>query len=63
MTPLQIKALRKCLKVSADAFAERVGLAGSNRAITVYRWESGERTPSPQSVFMLNLLKEKCDLK
>jgi DNA-binding transcriptional regulator YiaG len=63
MTPSKIRTLRKRLKLSANAFAERVGLAGSNRAITVYRWESGERTPSPQSVFMLNLLKEKCDLK
>jgi DNA-binding transcriptional regulator YiaG len=58
MTPSQIHALRKRLSLSADAFAERLGLAGENRAITVYRWESGDRTPSPQTVFMLKMLNE-----
>lgn len=45
MTPEQIRLLRRKMDLSADKFGESVGLAGKNRAVTVYKWERGTRKP------------------
>ena len=42
----RIKALRKSLKISQDAFGRRIGISGAS----VSRLESGENEPSPQTV-------------
>ncbi len=42
----RIKALRKSLKISQDAFGRRIGISGAS----VSRLESGENVPSPQTV-------------
>lgn len=56
MTPNQIKALRKRLQLSANEFAEKLGFTGKNKALTVYRWENGERKPSNQTVLLIKQL-------
>ena len=53
MTPKQISDLRHVLKLSADKFAEKLGFTGKNRALTVYRWENGQREPSPQTILLM----------
>lgn len=53
MAPAAIKSLRKRLGLSADAFAAKLGLVGKNRAITVWRWQSGAREPSRQAVLLM----------
>jgi len=42
MTPAEIKALRKQLALSQDAFARELGVSVN----TVRRWEYGDRHPS-----------------
>ena len=59
MTPLQIKSLRKRLKLSANEFAEELGFAGKNKALTVYRWENGDREPSNQTVMLIKQLAKR----
>ena len=59
MTPNQISSLRHRLDLSADKFAGRLGFAGENRALTVYRWEKGKRTPSPQTVLLMEQLDKR----
>jgi DNA-binding transcriptional regulator YiaG len=56
MTPGQISALRHRLGLSADKFADKRGFLGKNRGLTVYRWESGKRVPSPQTVLLMKQL-------
>jgi DNA-binding transcriptional regulator YiaG len=56
MTPSQIRALRKRLKLSPAAFAAALGFIGAHARITVWRWETGERRPSGQTVTLIKLL-------
>jgi DNA-binding XRE family transcriptional regulator len=53
--PIIIRDTRKRLGLSADKFAELLGFTSKNRAITIYRWETGKRHPSPTA---LKLLRE-----
>lgn len=57
MTPTKIRTLRKSIGLSADAFAERIGLDGENRQLTVYRWEKGIRKPSGPAIKLMEMLK------
>jgi DNA-binding transcriptional regulator YiaG len=56
MTPAQIRALRKTLKLSPEDFAARLGFTGKGRRITVWRWETGRRRPSQQTVLLMKNL-------
>lgn len=49
MTPKQIKALRKRLKLTGDQLARKLGVTGN----TVRRWECGARNPSGPAVVLL----------
>jgi DNA-binding transcriptional regulator YiaG len=53
MTPSQIHALRKRLKLSPGDFAERLGFTGPHARITVWRWECGKRKPSEQTIMLI----------
>jgi DNA-binding transcriptional regulator YiaG len=57
MTPNQIRTLRKRLKLSGDAFAAALGLTGKHRGLTVYKWESGRKNPSSQTLMLMAMLK------
>jgi DNA-binding transcriptional regulator YiaG len=61
MTPTAIRKLRKKLKLSPEDFAARLGFTGKNRRITVWRWESGERKPSAQTIVLIGQLSRKSD--
>jgi len=56
--PIIIRDIRKRLDLSADKFAEALGFTGKNRAITVYRWETGKRKPSPQAMQLMKALRK-----
>jgi DNA-binding transcriptional regulator YiaG len=56
LTPHQIHSLRTRLKLTADLFAESLGLIGKYRALTVYKWESGSKKPGPQTVLLMKSL-------
>ena len=45
----RIKALRKHLNISQDAFGRRIGISGAS----VSRLESGENEPSPQTIVFI----------
>jgi DNA-binding transcriptional regulator YiaG len=51
MTPSEIRALRKKLKLSPADFGVRLGFAEKSARITVWRWEtvSGSRRSKPSS--------------
>jgi DNA-binding transcriptional regulator YiaG len=52
MTP-KIRTLRKKLNLSPEDFATTLGFAGRDRRITVWRWESGRRRPSDQTIMLM----------
>lgn len=54
----EIKSLRKKLGLSHREFAKAVRLTGKNSFITVYKWESGDRHPSQQSLALMKELNE-----
>jgi DNA-binding transcriptional regulator YiaG len=56
MTPRQIRILRLQLKLSPEGFAATLGFSGKNARITVWRWETGRRKPSAQTVALMKLL-------
>jgi DNA-binding transcriptional regulator YiaG len=57
MTPREIRDLRHALGMSVDKFAGELGFTGKNRAVTVYRWETGTRKPSAQTILLMKQLK------
>lgn len=59
MTPSAIRTLRKKLQLSANEFAEELGFTGKNKALTVYRWENGEREPSNQTILLIKQLAKR----
>jgi DNA-binding transcriptional regulator YiaG len=59
MTPSQIKSLRKRLGLSVYDFATALGFSKANARTLVWRWEHGERVPSPQTVMIMKLLEER----
>lgn len=63
MTPAEIRTLRKRLKLSADKFAKLLGFISSNRRITIYRWETGQRSPSPPALKLLGELAKIVGIK
>jgi transcriptional regulator with XRE-family HTH domain len=59
MTPAAIRKMRKSLGLSPEELASRLGFVGKNRRITVWRWETGNRVPSAQTITLIkHLLKE-----
>lgn len=58
MTPYRIRTLRKKLKLSSKEFGERIGLIGEHARITVWRWETGRRKPSPQTIILMKQLSQ-----
>jgi DNA-binding transcriptional regulator YiaG len=61
LTPSQIRALRLKLgkngaPLSPEDFAVALGFGRKSARITVWQWETGRRTPSEQTVRLLNML-------
>jgi DNA-binding transcriptional regulator YiaG len=56
LTPSQIRRQRKRLGLTADAFAERLGLKGKHRGLLVYGWESDRKKPGAQSIMLMKQL-------
>jgi DNA-binding transcriptional regulator YiaG len=56
MTPSQVRRLRKRLGLSPEDFAAALGFSGDHVRITVWRWETGKRKPSAQTVALMKLL-------
>jgi DNA-binding transcriptional regulator YiaG len=56
MPPEEIRTVRKCLGLSPDEFAEHLGFIGKDRRITVWRWETGNRVPSAQTIMLIKYL-------
>jgi DNA-binding transcriptional regulator YiaG len=59
MTPSQIRALRKRLGLAPDGFASALGFTGKSVRITVWRWETGKRKPSAQTITLMKQLANK----
>lgn len=57
MTSVEIRTLRKRLGLSTDAFAAALGFTGKNRGANIWRWETGKRNPSPQSIKLMKAMK------
>lgn len=53
MTPSQIRALRRGLRLSPEDFAAALGFTGDHARITVWRWETGKRKPSAQAIALM----------
>ncbi|MBZ5673679.1 MAG: helix-turn-helix domain-containing protein [Acidobacteriia bacterium] len=56
MNPAQVRSARKHLGLSPEEFAQRLGFTGPYARITVWRWETGKRKPSAQTVALMKLL-------
>jgi len=56
MNASQIRTLRRRLRLSPEDFAATLGFGGKNARITVWRWETGRRKPSAQTVALIKLL-------
>jgi DNA-binding transcriptional regulator YiaG len=56
MTHHQIRRQRKAMDLTADKYAERLGLRGKHRALRVYKWEAGTLRPGPQTIFLMKQL-------
>lgn len=57
MIPSEIRTLRKSLGLSVKDFATAIGFDGPNRGVTIYRYETGQRSPSPQVEILMRMLK------
>jgi hypothetical protein len=44
------------MNLTADKYAERLGLKGKHRGLLVYRWEAGSRKPGPQTILLMKQL-------
>jgi DNA-binding transcriptional regulator YiaG len=58
LTSLQIRALRKRLKLSRKDLAAARGIAGEHCRVTIWRWETGRRKPSAHTLILLDALAE-----
>jgi DNA-binding transcriptional regulator YiaG len=56
VTPGAIRSARRRVGMSHREFAEALGFAGKQSHITVWRWESGKRMPSPQTITLIKQL-------
>ena len=56
-SPIQIKAIRKALGLSQEAFADRMGCTFT----TVNRWENGHRKPTRLAIFRLEKLSKEAE--
>jgi DNA-binding transcriptional regulator YiaG len=56
MTPSQIRSARKRLGLSCSEFAAALGFTGKQKHITVWRWETGNRVPSAQTITLIQQL-------
>lgn len=56
MTPSQIRAFRKKLKLSRTSFGVALRYAEKSARITVWRWEMGRRRPSEQTIMLMKQL-------
>jgi DNA-binding transcriptional regulator YiaG len=54
----QIRALRIRLGLSPGDFATALGFSGKLRCITVWRWETGWRNPSAQTIALMKQLAD-----
>jgi DNA-binding transcriptional regulator YiaG len=57
--PSQIRTFRKRLRLSSEDFAAALGFSGEHARITVWRWETGKRKPSAQTVVLMKHLLAK----
>lgn len=57
MTPVQIKRHREALGLSPEQFAAKLGITHPESRSTVWRWEHGKSSPSPQTVMLMKLLR------
>ena len=57
MTKEEIRQRRKDLGLTREEFAEKLGFSGPARRCTISRWESGKRTPSPQTIKLMDQLR------
>jgi DNA-binding transcriptional regulator YiaG len=58
MTRFQIRRQRKAMGLTADKYAERLGLRGKHRGLLVYGWESGRKKPGTQTIFLMKQLRQ-----
>jgi DNA-binding transcriptional regulator YiaG len=56
LTPSQIRTALKRLGLSRSEFASALGFTGKSKHITVWRWETGKRKPSAQTVALMKQL-------
>lgn len=63
MIPSDIYRLRKRLGLTADGFANLLGLDGTHRAQNVLRWEKGLTTPTKERLKTLELLRRQTSEK
>ncbi len=56
VVPAAIRTLRRALDLSAKDFAIKLGFTGKHRGVTIWRWENGQRTPSVQTVMLMQRL-------
>jgi DNA-binding transcriptional regulator YiaG len=56
---MNIKHLRKSLRMSAREFGLACGLTGRNVPRTIYRWESGDQEPNGASRMLIEQLRAK----
>jgi DNA-binding transcriptional regulator YiaG len=59
MPPSGIRRLRKRLGLSPEDFAAYLGFTGDHARITVWRWETGRRRPSAQTIALMKQLLTK----
>ena len=59
LSPTQIKTLRLSLGYTLRTFAAALGFTGQHSWKTIYRYEKGQRTPSPQVIMIMQRLKNK----
>lgn len=58
-TGARIRSLRKRLGMSATEFGVALGFAKTHCKITIHRHERGLRTPSPQTIMLMQQMEEK----
>jgi len=58
MTSSQIRVLRKKLKLSRTDVGLELGFAEKIARITIWRWETGKRRPSQQTILLMRQVQQ-----